>query len=268
MIYYTIPPSPILSRYVRMFWALEHDVAAGQPYIHRTMADGCPEMVFHYKGVFDELLPSGKIEKSFTSGISGQTQTFNRYQINRSFGIFGAYLYPYTIPCLFNIPATDISNQTPNLQELWGQQGKDLEERMMLADNNQQRASILSGFLEQRLIQHNKPQPPVFNAISHIIKTKGTTRIESLAKDYYLSTRQFERSFKQFAGFTPKLFSRLARFQSVIAQYGKSWQSLTHLAYDCGYYDQSHFIHDFKEFSGFHPSHYFTSITEGTEWKS
>lgn len=44
-------------------------------------------------------------------------------------------------------------------------------------------------------------------------------------------------------------------------------KSLTDIAYDCGYYDQSHFINDFKEFSGYHPSQYFSGQTEGTTWK-
>ncbi|TXJ23716.1 MAG: AraC family transcriptional regulator [Chitinophagaceae bacterium] len=84
---------------------------------------------------------------------------------------------------------------------------------------------------------------------------------------YYLSTRQFERNFKEFAGFSPKLYSRIIRFQSAIEQYGQTGKSLTEIAYDCGYYDQSHFIHDFKEFSGLHPRHYFGGKAEGTSWK-
>ncbi len=268
MIFYTIPPPAALAKYVRVFWVLEHDVPGGETYIHRTMADGCAELVFHYKGRFDEILPSGKIEKSFLSGVGGQTTQFNRYSIQESFGLFGVYLYPFTLPCLFNIPAYIITNQTPDLEQLLGREGKELEERIMTAPDNHSRATILSTFMEQRLLKHAIKQPEVFTAINHIIKTRGTVRIESLAKQAFLSTRQFERTFKHFAGFTPKLFSRLSRFQSVISQYGKQYTSLTHLAYDCGYYDQSHFIHDFKEFSGYHPSHYFSRITEGTEWKA
>ncbi|MBO9660186.1 MAG: helix-turn-helix domain-containing protein [Chitinophagaceae bacterium] len=52
-----------------------------------------------------------------------------------------------------------------------------------------------------------------------------------------------------------------------MASFGNEYRTLTEIAYQCGYYDQSHFIHDFKEFSGYHPRHYFKGDTEGTRWK-
>ncbi len=83
-----------------------------------------------------------------------------------------------------------------------------------------------------------------------------------------LCTRQFERRFKEYSGFSPKLFSRITRFQSSLDSFGNKDKSLTDIAYDCDYYDQSHFINDFKEFSGYHPSQYFSGQAEGTAWKS
>jgi len=53
----------------------------------------------------------------------------------------------------------------------------------------------------------------------------------------------------------------------VLTYYGNRNLSLTQIAYDAGYYDQSHFIRDFKDFSGHHPRHYFFGEAEGTEWK-
>ncbi|WP_350340143.1 helix-turn-helix domain-containing protein [Paraflavitalea speifideaquila] len=56
-------------------------------------------------------------------------------------------------------------------------------------------------------------------------------------------------------------------FQEALQQYGSTFKSLTDIAYECGYYDQSHFIHDFKEFSGYHPGQYFKGRPEGIEYK-
>ena len=53
--YVTFPPPPPLARYVRMFWAFEYAVPDGEPYVYRSLADGCAEMVFHYKGRFTQL---------------------------------------------------------------------------------------------------------------------------------------------------------------------------------------------------------------------
>jgi methylphosphotriester-DNA--protein-cysteine methyltransferase len=73
--------------------------------------------------------------------------------------------------------------------------------------------------------------------------------------------------FKHFSGFSPKLFSRIIRFQSALNHYGKKEKKLTEIAYDAGYYDQSHFIQDFKEFSGHSPKEYFSGKTETTQWR-
>jgi AraC-like DNA-binding protein len=268
MKYYTIPPPASLAGLVRFFWVLETSEGDEEAYTHRSMADGCAEMIFHYKGVFEELLPANDTKPSGISGIAGPSRQFTGFRIQEDFGIFGAYLFPFAIPRFFGIPAATISNQLPDLQTLLGQEGKDLEEKIMLAGNNSTRVNILSSFLEARLIKNNRHQPPVFSAISHIIQSKGLVRIDTLASQYYLSTRQFERAFKQYAGFTPKLYARIIRFQSALAEYGNSDKNLTTIAYDCGYYDQSHFIHDFREFSGFDPRYYFSGRAEGTEWRS
>ncbi len=267
MNYYTIAPRQRLADYVRYFWVLEAEINKDDFYIHRSMANSCPELFFHYQGVFEEWVSPDKWASSFPSGLHGQSQQISRFRINQSFGLFGAYLYPYTIPLIFNIPASALSNQIPDLFSLLGQEGKDLEEKIMTCENNHQRVLILSDFLEKRLQKNARNHSTVFSSINYILQRKGSVNIEKLSSDYYLSSRQFERKFKEFSGFAPKLYSRIVRFQSALTEFGNKQKSLTDIAYDCGYYDQSHFIHEFKEFSGHHPKSYFNGHAEGTEWR-
>jgi AraC-like DNA-binding protein len=267
MNYYTIQPPEALKHYVRYFWVLEAEVKNNDSYTHRSMATGCPELVFHYKGRFSQLLSDGSITSSYTAGVDGPSQTFRRYSTRENFGIFGAYLYPFALPALFNLPASELANMAPDLQTLAGQEGRELEEKIMLAHDTAERIIILSAFIEKKLARRNSIQPAVFSAIHSIIQNRGATRIDELARQSFLSTRQFERNFKKLAGFTPKLFSRITRFQSALLEYGQTKQSLTAIAYQCGYFDQAHFIHEFKEFSGYHPGEYFSGNAEGTEWR-
>ena len=262
MTYYTIPSSPKLSRFVRCFWVLESN---GPSYIHRSMADVCAEMVFHYNGQFDELVNEDSEVCSLTA-MQGPSSQIRRFRINKSFGMFGVYLYPYSIPVFFNIPATELSNQMPDLISLMGNEGAMLEERIMLAKDNRERVKIITEFLEGKLGKY-KEQHAVFSSIQFIIQSRGLTRVDEVADRYFVSTRQFERKFKEYSGLTPKLFSRIVRFHTACQQFGESKKSLTDIAYECGYYDQSHFIHDFKEFSGHHPKSYFSGHAEGTEWR-
>ncbi len=263
MNYYTIAPSPALSPYVRFFWVLESD----EPYCHRSMADGCAEMIFHYKGVFDEITTDGQVTQSFMSGLHGPSQNYRRFITDRGFGIFGVYLYPFAIPYLFSLPASELSDQSPDLQSLFGADGSNLEEKILLAPDNRQRVAVMSSFLEKKLLNKNSVQSACVAVINTIIHSGGSTSVNELAKKSFLSTRQFERNFKNFSGFSPKLYSRIIRFQMATQQYGAGNKSLTDIAYDCGYYDQSHFIHDFKQFSGYHPRQYFFGRAEGVEWK-
>jgi AraC-like DNA-binding protein len=268
MKYYTIPSAASLSPYVRFFWVLEHDgVTTTQTYTHRSMADGCCELVFHYQGRFTDLAADGTANPSFTSGVSGPSQSYSRFYTDEAFGIFGVYLYPYAVAAFFGVPASAIANQQVALSALLGRPGREIEEKVMLAADNNERAAILTAFFELQISQRYKQPPPVFSAIKYIIKSKGTITVDALAQKHFLSTRQFERNFKEFAGFSPKLYSRIIRFQSAIEKYRDKNTSLTQIAYDCGYYDQSHFIRDFKQFSGYHPKTYFSGNNEGTDWK-
>ena len=261
MNYYTIAPSPALSSYVRFFWVLESD----EPYCHRSMADGCVEMVFHYKGLFEEITITGQVERSFTAGVHGPSKNYRRFITGKAFGIFGVYLYPFAIPHLFSMPTSELSDQMPDLVSLLGADGRDLEEKIMLGKDNLQRIFIISSFLEKKLLNKPAQQPAFFAAISDIIHSRGLITVNELAKRSFLSTRQFERNFKSFSGFSPKLYSRIIRFQLATQQYGGSYKTLSDIAYDCGYYDQSHFIHDFKQFSGYHPKQYFSGNAEGVD---
>jgi AraC-like DNA-binding protein len=236
------------------------------PYVHRTLADGCAELVFHYKGRFDEITAQHKTATSFVAGLHGQSKNFRRFIVHEDFGIFGVYLYRYAIPALFSIPSDEVSDQMPDLQTLLGNEGKDLEDKMMNADSHLERASIVSVFFSKRLLREFKTEPGVFMAIQHVIENRGMTPVRDLAAQSCLSTRQFERKFKAFSGFSPKLYSRISRFQATLRAYTNQDKSLTEIACESGYYDQSHFIHDFKTFSGHPPHFYFSGRGEDTAY--
>ncbi|MGL5890568.1 MAG: DUF6597 domain-containing transcriptional factor, partial [Bacteroidia bacterium] len=79
MIYKTAHPSPELAQFVRFFWMYEHTPAAGSLFVHRSMADGCAEMIFHYYNSFDELTAGGK-QKSPIAHLQGQSNNVRRFE--------------------------------------------------------------------------------------------------------------------------------------------------------------------------------------------
>lgn len=256
MKYFTLQPSAQLADYVRYFWVFEGEASEAQPYLHRTMANGCPELLFHYKGAFRELLFDQTIQSSFLTGIHAQTNQYRRFIVHEPFGMFGAYLYPYALTSLFNIPAIELTNQLPDLASLV--KSDELEEKMLMAIDHTERLSIIENYLVQKIKQPK--QPAIMLAVKEIIKHRGQLNIRQLSETYSLSTRQFERNFKEHTGFSAKTFSTIIRFNAVLAQKHQPEQSMLDIAYNFGYYDQSHFVQDFKTFSGYSPRMYFSGL--------
>ena len=95
---------------------------------------------------------------------------------------------------------------------------------------------------------------PMTIAADHIFRARGVVRIENLTRGYGLGRRQFERRFSASIGLTPKLFARVARFQTAldtkVAFPNRRWLDIAH---GLGYHDQMHLIHDFHDLAGAPP---------------
>jgi AraC-like DNA-binding protein len=266
VLYQVFDPPTQLAPYVRFFWALEADVAPGEEFVHRSVADGCVEMVFHYRSAFEEITHDELIESSPLASIQAQSTRYRRFVTRESFGIFGAYLYPFAIPRLFEYPASDFTNISPDLASVFGREGMLLDERMYTAPTNESRISIINDFLTRKLNATSRELPSIYQSIHTVLTNNGTLSVDDLAAEHGLSRRQFERCFKDLAGLSPKLYSRVIRFQAATRFKLTGTRDLTEIAYACGYYDQSHFISDFREFSGYTPKEYFWNAAEGTQY--
>jgi AraC-like DNA-binding protein len=233
------------------------------------MADPCAEMVFHYKGLFHDISKDGNIvENSGSPGIlQGPTRQYRRFTVSQNFGIFGAYLYPFAIRDLFGLSSHEIQHEMPSVSDCLVPEGRLLSDRILMANNNEERVSLLSEFLLKRLRLLNHDNSALQACIKYILNTGGQMRIEDTSTRFGISSRQLERHFKTLTGLTPKTYSRICRFQQALNNYGLAYKNLTEIAYECGYFDQSHFIHDFKEFSGYEPAIFFAGKSEGIEYR-
>ena len=257
MKYYSIKPDHQLTSIVRSFWVFEGESSIRSPFISQCFATECPGFVFHYKGHFTQMDSKTGIEKSvFNAGLYGQTDLINEFITRESFGIFGVYLYPHALSRIFKLPAQNFTHQLVDLEELLGKEGRMLKEQINLAKNVHQRIEIIKDFITKIVYKNEVYIPCIFESIENAIMSAGTINITQIAEQCSLSRRQFERKFKEYTGFSPKQFCRITRFNTALKSLRHNI-SLTQLAYDLGYYDQSHFTNDFKAFSGIKPSEYF-----------
>ncbi len=254
-----IQPPQHLADYIRFFWFLEYNASKEQPFIHHAFAHHCPEVIFCYKGQF-KYKSTFDTEKNLITGIYGQTQSISRVTSNTDFGVLGFYLYPYALTQLFQVPANEVTNQSVDIKTLCGKEGEMLEEKIMLALDNDQRIKMVFDFLEARLKNVRAELSNLCSSIKTISNAYQAVLVRELASNNFLSVRQFERRFKEFSGFSPKRFLCIARFNSLLNKPFEN-KHLAEIAFEFGYYDESHFSHDFKQFSGFNPKEYFNPET-------
>src|SRR6266542_725895 len=233
-----IQPPQQLADYVRFFWFSECDASIHKPFVHHAFAYPCPELIFCYKGQF-KYNSEFEAEQTLSSGIYGQTQTFSKVASKTDFGIFGFYLYAHALPQLFCLPANELTNQSADIKTLCGKEGEILEEKIMLASDNNQRVKLACDFLKARLKNVKTEYTNILSSIKSISSSSHLTSVKALSDNSFLSVRQFERRFKEFSGFSPKLFLRITRFNSLLYKPFQN-KSLAQIAYEYGYYDQSH----------------------------
>lgn len=157
-----------------------------------------------------------------------------------------------------NFPLNEISDKVTEMADIWGGQFDSIRNEIMDGHTPEKRIATL----EKCLLRIGKPRfainPCIEYAVQHIKNSTNGSTIKSLIEKIGYSHKHFVHLFEKNVGTTPKVFSRIVKFQQALQMLEKNqpidWLQIAH---DCGYYDQAHFINEFKRFSGINPSAYF-----------
>jgi AraC-like DNA-binding protein len=171
--------------------------------------------------------------------------------------MIGVHFKPGGAFPFLGLPAGDLADTHVDLETLWGPAAGRLRERLCEARISGERFQLLQEALLSRLCHGVEQHYAVSAALEMFGKNQPGPRVREAAEYLALSQRRFIQVFKAEVGMTPKLFSRIQRFQQTrtFIQHNPSinWADL---AVDLGYFDQSHFIREFLEFSGLSPTDY------------
>jgi len=261
-------PMKELADYVRFFWTLEARLDSTEAFAHRALPDNCLELIFYCKGQLSISSSQGSEGNTFTSGVFGQAHKFRQFKTGNDFTLFGVYFYPHALKTLFNLPAMALTNIMVDSESLWGSEGKSLEEKVMLAPDSAARITLVSSFLLRRLKAVEKREQSFITLMKNVIDNNRLVSIPAFADDFNLSRRQLERRFKDLSGFSPKDFFRIVRFKKALKGSELPDKTLAQIAIDSGYYDQSHFTHEFRKFSGYSPKEFFVNATEADDQRT
>jgi AraC-like DNA-binding protein len=155
------------------------------------------------------------------------------------------------------MPMSLLMNERIPLNQLFGPDADALTEQLFEANDEQTSVAKVECFLNKRL-QSDLNARQTLKLISLVKKNGSLLSGESLSEATGVHYKKLERIFSRYTGYNPKNFSRVIRFYKTLQQMKKSPSSLTSIGLDSGYYDQPHFIRDFKAFTGKSPTQFHT----------
>ncbi len=257
MDYRTYEVSEALSPLVKCFWSLEApatDTAEKQ----RIVPDGCMELIFHYGDLYYQYREDGGVFLQPRAFVFGQITSALEIAASGKSGILAARFHPEGFDPLATIPLREMENTAVSLEILFGENGLQLETQVLNAANNTERIKIIESFLLERLQSSEAIDRVSKSCVETLLQLKGQVSVDALSDQMNINRRQLERKFSSAIGLSPKQLSRIIRLQATLKMLEKGeFENLTELAYANGYFDQAHFIKDFKEFTGMSPKQFY-----------
>lgn len=262
MEYITYDPSPGLSTHLRYHWSL--DAGADAPKEReRIFPDGCIELIFNYGELFRKHEPDGTSFLQPRGIVYGQIKSFIEVEPTGAVGLFSTRFNPAGLKPFIDFDVDDFTGRALTVAELWGDDGIALEQAMIACADNEARKATVEAFLLKKLESVTFDNRDVEYCVDALLQSEGTVSIDKLADELEIGQRQLERKFVAAVGLSPKFLARIIRFQNTLQLIEKKeFVSFTNVAYDGGFYDQAHFIRDFKEFTGLNPKQYFSKNLE------
>jgi AraC-like DNA-binding protein len=253
-IFYT--PSAPLNLYIQTFYYPNGSVP---PPREKILPLPALDLKINFGGVFqvyepDHGEPSTTLTESWVLGL------WSRYHIvdwPSDMQCLGVSFKPGgTFPFL-QLPLTELQNQVVPLEAIWGRFASELRERLYAAPTLEARFALMEQFLLARLCE----APPGLNAVQYavaeIARHHGVLSIRDLSARMGMSQKHLIAQFKQMVGCTPKELGRLYRFADILSTIEPTQPiEWTLVAHQFHYHDQSHFIRDFREFTGHTPGDY------------
>ena len=259
MNYQTFEPSKDLTTLIKCYWTLESPKEAS-PHSQTIVPDGCMEMIFHHGDLFRQYLKNGNSIIQPRCFVIGQLTQPLEIEPTGETGIFSVRFHPEGFLPFATIPIKEMENLAIPLEKLFEKNGQEIEQKILNANSTSERIKLVETFLFNQLTDIKTIDRVVKSTVGTILSANGQISIDELSQQINISRRQLERKFSSAIGLSPKQLSKTIRLQATLKMLlNKKFTNLTDLAYENEYYDQAHFIKDFKEMTGFTPKEFYRS---------
>ena len=243
--YLETTPAARLSKHVECFWSNVPSEGDGE---QRVLPDGCTDLIFSFFG--------GRVR---ASAVGTMTQPLIAPR-RPGEAMFGVRFHPAMSHGLLRVPVGLLTDRVVELESLWGQDARALEQRLAEVATREKRIAVIEAALQPPADDGT----PVQRAARWVVENRGEASADELARHAGLSARQFRRLCIEQTGVGPKMLCRIVRFRAAASDAVNRSTDWAGFALDHGYYDQAHFINEFREFSGLTPAEYM-SVFYNTE---
>lgn len=257
MNYQTYEPNNHLTTLIKCYWTLEgpkESTAEKQTIV----PDGCMEMIFHYGNLYKQYTENGNSIIQPTSFVIGQLTRPLGIEPTGETGIFSVRFHPNGFLPFATVPIKNMENTAVSLEKLFGKDGQKIEQQILKANSTSDRIKLIETFLLNRVTDIETIDRIVKSTVETILTANGQLSVDELSELTNVNRRQLVRKFSSTIGLSPKQLSKTIRLQATLKMLlSNQFTSLTALAHENEYYDQAHFIKDFKELTGFTPKEFY-----------
>jgi len=254
-------PRGFFSKFVKSYFWLEEEIDSVNAPFQRVTPDGCTEVNFNLGA------PVRRKEASGRTFIQDDFYLINRVsqhyfvQQTAQVSMFGIKFQPWGLRPFIKIKRSEVTDKFLTHEEVFGRNVKVLQEKVLHTINVSDIIATVEDFFVRELYDTASDDLLVVDAMQKILAANGKVDLDRIYSRYGLTPRRIQQRFSDFAGTSPKMFARLVKFRFALKKLHSITPhgSLTNVAYDAGYYDQSHFIHDFKFFAGVNPQRYLSN---------
>lgn len=257
MDYKTFTPHPDLVSLVKFYWTLE---VPFDPKNQKQMIipDGCIEMTFNMGDKIKRFISENEFILHPNAMVIGQrTKSYAILPVG-NVDTIAICFYPHGFASFVDVPLESLVDKETPITKIFGQEiGLELEKQIIHATDTKERLNILETFLLMKLSEKNTINNIVKSTVDALLQTKGSIPIKMILKDEISKRRQLERYFKKQIGISPKQLGKVIRLQASLQMLANQKnETLTEIAYEQDYFDQIHFIKDFKQFTGETPEQF------------
>ena len=266
MNYQTFEPNENLVSLIKCYWTLE-STDEEIPEKQTIVPDGCIEMIFHYCDAYKQYIENGNSIIQPKCFVIGQLTRPLEIEPTGKTGIFSIRFHPNGFLPFTTLPIKEMENTAVALEKIFGTDGQEIERKSLNVNTTLERIKLIESFFLRRLSDRPTIDRIVKSTVETILTANGQLSIDELSKKTNINRRQLERKFSLAIGLSPKQLSKTVRLQAMLKiLLNKQFTSLTSLAYQGDYYDQAHFIKDFREFTGFTPKEFYGSEVKMTSF--